>query len=392
MTTGLGRIERAGARLGWSAPSARITGGLRFDWIMALLCAWPLIGGYADAWAHNHLPLDNFFTPWHGLLYSGVAVSLGTLGGVALWNRCCGAQWRQLLPVGYGLSALGMAIIVLGGPADLLWHTVFGIEKNFDAVFSPTHVVLAFGIGLLVSGPLRAGWKRADDPAAPRWLAQGPAILSLALTVSLVTLITQIAHPLVDPQALTIYQTANDDAGKVAPVLGMVAELSLLVGFVLVALRRWRLVPGALTFLFTFNAVLLSFMQDHYALILVALGAGLAADALVYHLRPSMARPAGLRLFAVAVPTVYLLLYFLALQLMGGVWWTIHTWLGAIVMTDVACFFLTYLLVPPAMPNDASPGGVLGEPLSVRTGEVGIRARQAPPLQAPPGRFHNDVP
>jgi hypothetical protein len=359
MGTALARIGRTWTNA-WTGGQTRrglITGGLRFDWIMALLFTWPIMGGYADAWAHNHLPLDNFFTPWHGILYSGIAVSLFTVIGVALWNRSHGAAWRQALPTGYGLSALGLLIIAVGGPGDLAWHTLFGIEKNFDAIFSPTHVILALGIGLLVSGPLRAGWHRGDDPALPRWLGQGPAIVSLALSISLVTLITQFAHPLVEPRALAAYATPSDYAGKAGPVLGIVAELALLVGFVLLALRRWRLVPGALTFVFSLNAVLLSFMRDYYALIPVAVGAGLAADALVHVLRPSVERPAALRLFAIAVPIVYLLLYFLALQLLGGVWWTIHTWLGAIVMTAVACFFLTYLVVPPALPRSMTPSG-----------------------------------
>ncbi|MGZ3602692.1 MAG: hypothetical protein ACXVDF_22480, partial [Ktedonobacterales bacterium] len=59
--SGVARQERA----------ARPLGGVGFDWVMAAIFSWPLIGAYSDAWAHNHLPIDNFFTPWHGILYSG---------------------------------------------------------------------------------------------------------------------------------------------------------------------------------------------------------------------------------------------------------------------------------------------------------------------------------
>src|SRR5829696_493240 len=44
----------------------------RFDWAMAIVSCWFVGGLFLDAWAHIHLSnLETFFTPWHGVMYSG---------------------------------------------------------------------------------------------------------------------------------------------------------------------------------------------------------------------------------------------------------------------------------------------------------------------------------
>ena len=85
-----------------------------------------------------------------------------------------------------------------------------------------------------------------------------------------------------------------------------------------------------------------------FPLIAVAILGGMAADLLLWRLRPSTARPAAFRLFAVAVPTIVYGLYFLVLQLTGdGVWWTVHLWAGAIGMAGVVGLLMSFLVVPP---------------------------------------------
>src|SRR5690242_11045196 len=184
--SGVARQERA----------ARPLGGVGFDWVMAVIFSWPLIGAYTDAWAHNHGKVDkSFFTPWHGILYSGFLAVTIALFVVLVINLRRGLSWRQLFPVGYGLSFIGALLVFVAGPGDLLWHTVFGFELNMDAAFSPTHLLVAVAIGLVVSGPLRAAWHR-DNGRAPGFGALLPALISLAFLLSTITLITQFAHPL----------------------------------------------------------------------------------------------------------------------------------------------------------------------------------------------------
>ena len=161
-----------------------------------------LMGGlYLDFWAHAHGRTDNtFFTPWHALLYSAMAVVGIFLGATALRSRGRGAAWPQTLPPGYGLSLVGVGLFAVGGFADLVWHVIFGVEFSVDALLSPTHLVLALAGVLIVAGPLRAAW-RNPERESQRWLMKVPAVLSLALLLSLFTGLTQFVHPLANPWA-----------------------------------------------------------------------------------------------------------------------------------------------------------------------------------------------
>ncbi len=123
------------------------------------------------------------------------------------------------------------------------------------------------------------------------------------------------------------------------------------MGLVLLMLRRWTLPFGFFTLLLTLNITLLSFMQDTYVLIIAAVLAGLCADVLYRWLKPSVERPADLRIFAFLMPVVLYLLYFLMLKLTTGVNWSIHLWLGTTFVAGIASFLLSFLLVPPEIPE-----------------------------------------
>ncbi|HEX8036047.1 MAG TPA: hypothetical protein VF510_19475 [Ktedonobacterales bacterium] len=342
--SGVARQERA----------ARPLGGVGFDWVMALIFSWPLIGAYSDAWAHNHLPIDDFFTPWHGILYSGFLAAAITMFVVPVINMRRGLSWRQALPEGYGLSFVGVLVIFVGGPGDLLWHTVFGFEKDMDAAFSPTHLLIALAIGLVVSGPLRAAWHR-DNGRAPGFSTLLPGLISLAFLLSTITLITQFSHPFFYTWAAMGDQTVSSNTARMIGALDILFQTSILMGVLLVALRRWALPFGALTLVFTLNAVALCFMHDRYYLIPGAVLTGLVADVLVRYLQPSAANTLALRLFAFMVPVTSQLLYFGALMLHDGVWWSVHMWLGVTAWSGVAGLLLSFVALPPAIPASASP-------------------------------------
>src|SRR5262245_62035780 len=194
-----------------------------FDRVLVLICAWPLLGGYLDGWAHGHLPTttETFFTPWHGVLYTGfLAVGL-TLGAVFLRSVLRGVPARSALPHGYGVSLLGFCLVVLGGPGDLLWHSLFGIEVQVEATLSPTHLTLAAAIALIVTGPLRATWARHEATRDAGWRALFPAILSLALFLSMMTLISQFANPAIAPLAAASQRVVGEAAVFRAQALGV---------------------------------------------------------------------------------------------------------------------------------------------------------------------------
>ena len=322
-----------------------------FDWTMVGLCGWFAAGLYVDGWAHQHGKVDDsFFTPWHALLYSGFGAVTAFLVIMLLREHRRGQAWADSLPAGYGPSVLGAAIFLGGGVADMIWHILFGIEESVDALYSPSHLVLALGMTLIVSGPFRAAWRRSDLGSMSAAL---PMVVSLTFTLSILTFFTQIVHPLVRPRAAGIAPRSDMIAFflQALGVAGILLQTALLMGIVLLAVRRWTLPPGSLTLIFVLNAAAMSVIDDQYRLIVPAALAGVAGDTLRHWLQPSAARPWALRVFAFAVPLVFYLLYFLTLMRTTGIWWSEHLWSGSVVLAGIAGWLLSYLVVPPPAPD-----------------------------------------
>ncbi|MFI0608138.1 MAG: TolB family protein [Anaerolineae bacterium] len=181
-----------------SAPDAAPTApeaSPRFDALMALLGLWFVVGMFVDAWAHHHTLPETFWTPWHGLLYSGfLALAVALLLGLQRGRRA-GRTWREALPRGYLPGLAGAAVFALGGVGDAVWHTLFGIEANVDAIFSPSHLTLSIGAMLLLAGPLRSAWRRAGSLRDAGWGRAWPATLSIAYSLLLIHFFIQFAHP-----------------------------------------------------------------------------------------------------------------------------------------------------------------------------------------------------
>ncbi|MCL4559487.1 MAG: hypothetical protein M1281_02590 [Chloroflexi bacterium] len=322
---------------------------IRFDWVVILLGLWMIGGLHLDAWAHHEFEVETFFTPWHGILYSGYLALAAVLLGAFARNRLRGATWRQAMPVGYGLSLVGVAIFMAGGVGDMLWHMLFGIEVNIEALLSPTHLLLAFGGALMVTGPLRSIWARPID-ISQSWIGFMPAILSLALLLAELSFFTAYAHPLSDTIVAMGHRPSTDAQVFNLQVLGISAILLqsiIMMGVILLAVRRWRLPFGGITLIITIAYGLTVSIHENFFLIPFEILAGLAAEVLYWWLKPSLKRPISFRWFAFGVPVVFYALYFLTLALTGGVWWTVHLWAGAILLAGVAGWLLSYAFVPP---------------------------------------------
>ena len=334
---------RASATKGLS----RAPGGIGIDCQVVVLSAVFVGGLFLDGWAHAHGRVDqSFFTPWHAVFYAGYAAVASALVTSLLRNRARGYPWHRALPAGYGLSLLGALIFGVGGVGDMIWHMLFGIEAGVEALLSPTHLALGLGLGLIVTGPLRAA-TRPPQPAS-RWAAQALIPLTLASTLSVLTFFTMYAHPMVHPAASAGGPYAGSETMGVASIL---LQTGLLMGTILFAVRFWTLPAGALSLMVTLNAGAMGFLNPHggYPLALVAAAgaAGLLADLLRAQLRPTAARPAAWRLFAFAVPAAFYFCYFLALKLTEGIAWSIHFWTGSILLAGIAGWLLSYLLLPP---------------------------------------------
>ena len=573
--------SREAQSAGLAAGKLPMLGGLRFDWIATFFFALLIGGVYLDGWAHNHGKVDNtFFTPWHAVLYSGLALT-GIFFVVNLFlNRRKGYPWLEALPPGYSVSLLGVIVFGVAGVLDMIWHILFGIEVSVEALLSPTHLMLALGAMLIVTGALRSAWLRLPERKNYGWTQLMPAVVCIALLVSLFAFLTEYAHPQVSPYAsnngryaatnlptsiylmnadgtlqtrllsdglyhydpawshngkkiafdagpntgksihaqiyianpdgsnqlrltndtfddwgpawspddskivfasnrggqynlyvmnadgshltrltnstgfvaswspdgnhlvfdarrdglyqiyvmnadgsnvIRVTHTNSDetspawspDGSKIAYVsardgtaevyemnadgshqmnvsnnpgadngnggiswskdgkllyivqehppvnsffsqsLGIISILfqaALLMGLVLFLLRRWLLPFGSMTLIFTLSSVAISFINDQQIFIPAAFAAGIIADGLLWWLKPSSKRPLEFRIFAFAAPVVYYSLYFLVIQLTGGIGWTIHLWMGSIFLAGAIGVLLSYLLIPPLLP------------------------------------------
>ena len=346
------RPEARAARRRWAPPPST-----RFDWTMTVLCLVFVGGVYLDAWAHTHGFSDTtFFTPWHAILYSTYVVVALFLLATMTRNVARGADWRRALPPGYGLCMVGVGLWVVGGPTDLLWHQVMGIEASFDALLSPPHLVLTVGLGLIFTGPLRAAWRRA----VPRrgLVEQLPMLLSLSYLLSLLTFAVYFAHPLAYLWAKASRAPAPHETGQAE--LGCVGTLLTAVffmGVILIALRRQPLPVGAVTVIVGLNSVGMGFLyglgDGAYPFPQVAgfVVGCLIADGLLAVLRPGPQRPLAAHLFSIGTPIAITGCYFVSLLMTGGIWWSVHLWTGTALTTGGVGWLLSYLALSP-IPSD----------------------------------------
>lgn len=164
----------------------RAQSSLAFDWLMAALAFLMICGPLIDGWAHAHGEVDqSFLTPWHAVLYGAMAINGLVLLAAGIAGLRRGYSFRNALPPGYWVSALGVVLFVVGGGFDAWWHTMFGIETGIALLISPSHLVLAVAGGMIITGPLLsiASQYRRD---ASGWKIVGPAVISAwALLVNL---------------------------------------------------------------------------------------------------------------------------------------------------------------------------------------------------------------
>lgn len=335
--------------------------GVGFTWLMALIGLYTSAGAYLDGWAHSTGKTDtSFFTPWHAVLYSGLLLGGLILGTTIFRNLSQGYSMRFALPSAYRVSLLGVGVFAIGGMGDLVWHTLLGIEKGFEALYSPSHIVLGIGISLLALGPLNDAWQRSN--LTMRTLGeQLPMILSLTALYSVLTFFTQDIHWIYGfagnahrPSSSNFYTT------QMVGFSAVLLQTAIMLGVVLLAIRRWRLAPGALTFMLYLNAVGMVFQDDDYRfdLLLAAVVAAVIIDIIYGVLRPSADRPGAFRLFAVAMPAVFFLIHFGVLLATQGLWWSVHLWTGAVSLAAITGWLMSYAFLPPAIPSDqAMPDG-----------------------------------
>ncbi|MGI8939625.1 MAG: hypothetical protein ACR2JF_15715 [Iamia sp.] len=299
-------------------------------WLLALMATNTItaIGLFGDIARHVSLEAslngDAFFARWHLVLYGGVTADAVVLGLLA-YVRGPSAPWA-MLPA----AVAGVAVLTVGGGADLLWHEAFGIEASFQALVSPPHLIIFAGLVMLMVAPVTAvaeGPRRPLDPVRSLVLA-----LSLTSLFVVVSLFTGYLTPLIGGSELQAGSYEEPLVGTsisetdIARGLGVALWFSALVSLVVTGVRT-RAAPVAGTWTLTFG--LLGVAP------LVATGtktwpltAGLVTFGLLSDLTGTRTRPHPLATGAAAA--VFWSLVFAGIGGRGDLLWPRELWAGVI--------------------------------------------------------------
>lgn len=323
-------------------------------WGLALTGFWITFGLYIDGWAHTHDKVDSsFFTPYHGVLYSGLGAAIALITLYVAQGVRKGIPWKKTLPPAYMLAFIGGIIFMVGGVFDLFWHTLFGIEVDVEALYSPSHLMLAIGGVLIVSGPFRAAWRRRDLVKLD-FLKDFGALLSLTCFMAIIMFFINIAHPIAKlwggaeagmyaPQPAWLFREAG--------IMGILLTTVITVSAIYLLISRWRLPFGTFTMFLGLSSLGMGFMYSKgpypWPHVLAYLLAGIAIDILYQMLRPAPARTRELRQFLTVAPAIVTVFYFIAVWLTSGVWWVVHFWTGAIVISGLTGLLMSYLFILP---------------------------------------------
>jgi hypothetical protein len=328
-----------------------------FDYAVGICCVWISSGFFVDAWAHGHVPVESFFTPYHAAFYSGMLALMLVFAGFAIHNHRRGYSWPNALPRPYRVALAGIPIFLAAGVADMLWHHFLGLEEGVDALLSPTHQVIGLGIFFLASGPIRSVLADAEGSTTLR--RQLPLALGLAAWLLLAHFGTAYAFdpaagrtnapPPIAPFTPDYLTSLGIGYYKVSiGVLIVVFQSALIGGFALWLVSRLRPSPGMMTLLFLIgNLPAAAAFTNHSPLLAItmaqALVTGIVADVLIARWDPQPERVALFRWYAVAVPMTYIGVYLLATIVADGTWWDWNVALGAWIWSGVAGYALSLI-------------------------------------------------
>ncbi|MEV0764470.1 hypothetical protein [Nocardia sp. NPDC050435] len=329
------------------------------DGVMALVSLWLISGLVLDAWAHSNRPgLETFFTPWHAVFYSGFAATAGWVAWLVWRQRRAGRRGWAAVPLGYGPTVLALVVFGLSGVADMVWHTVFGIEESIDILFSPSHLGLAVAMGVIVTTPVRSIW---HDPAPDTLARLWPALLGIGLAVAEIMVFLEYGNALLMRAnwiVTGLSSTENNSAATLA-VRMLVTNAALLLPLLFVA-RRWGLPPGAAT-LCTVPVLVLSGAETggrNMSTLLSVLVAAMGADVLARALRPEAGRPRAFWAFAAAVPLFTWSLYLgVASAAVGRLPEIPELWTGAPIVASAVGLLLGALMLPGASLDQTAGSG-----------------------------------
>ena len=151
--------------------------------LMIFAMLWMFIGAWVDASAHRYIidELESFFTPWHGILYSGFGVVV--LSALYVKNK--------MRDFNFDVGILGACIFAVGGGSDAIWHSLLGIEVGIEPLITPSHLMLFLGAFLMLDHVF------ASRPN--KEILDTASLFALASSYALIVYITQFVNPFFEP-------------------------------------------------------------------------------------------------------------------------------------------------------------------------------------------------
>jgi hypothetical protein len=354
-----------------TATTARHKLSRREELVTCALGTWMLAGLYLDGWAHRNTDLkDSIATPWHAIFYAGYIAFASWLLWVVLRRLREGHRGLDAVPVGYGVGVIGVATFMIGGLGDQVWHLMLGVEQDINAFQSPTHWLLAIGMFLMLSSPLRAAWSTPGDEQ-PGLKLFAPTLWSLVLTMAIfffafnymsffiadVTTVKQESFlKLLTPGVPADYAFALSEELRILGLMMISFTSIALVALILFAQRRWKLPPGSVTAVFfvTANADNAIWEYRFGWVVVAALVGGIIGDLYIHRFDPKPSNVTAWRLFPLAVLLPMWLTYYALMYVGYEMNWPTEMWTGSMVMAVLHCTLLTFLMRPFDNPL---PGG-----------------------------------
>ena len=234
--------------------------------LMIFAMLWMFIGAWVDASAHRYIidELESFFTPWHGILYSGFGVVV--LSALYVKNK--------MRDFNFDVGILGACIFAVGGGSDAIWHSLLGIEVGIEPLITPSHLMLFLGAFLMLDHVF------ASRPN--KEILDTASLFALASSYALIVYITQFVNPFFEPYMF--FQ--NNEFIYQAFSASSVFFQAILSSVVFVYAIRFNVLPRnmALIYLISFMYQSLIFLLGDSQLLFGTLIAGGFVSLLIYQI------------------------------------------------------------------------------------------------------------
>ncbi len=329
-----------------------------FDWAIALAALWLGAGIFVDAWYHFHNDVETFFEPAHGLLYAGLLLAYVAAGSFVVRNYRLGYRWPHLVPQGYTTTLVGLVVALVGGFSDMVKHTLWGFEQGFNALLSPTHLLIGAGMFVMIAGLVGNAYARREEQRT--LLSQFPLLLAASAMMELLHWGTQVffqseAERINAPlpfahaphEVLTLLTIAYYK--QAIGLFALLAQSLLIAGFALFLKRRFTLAPGALAVLMLLGNLIIAAAQanawpEFVAVLVASLACGIVGD--LFRLDPERGAEWRWYAFAFALPATYWASFLLVIAATTGLWWPPDVIFGSVLFVGFTGALLNAIAPP----------------------------------------------